>query len=161
MELEAIVPLKSLLVKTIDRLLLIEGALAMFENLAKDFGGIVTLNMCFSWGLDGTGSQAVYHQTNEDGDVARRETNLLATQLVILQISCVPNSQVIWQNKRSNSAISCRPLRYSYQKEDKDAVVAEYSRVNSEIDALEEYSPNPSINFIFTDFNVPLSLPSL
>ena len=56
--------------------------------------------------------------------------------VVPLRITYTANN-ILWQNPNSSSVRLCRPLRISWEKEDKETTQREYNRLKNEIDNLD------------------------
>ena len=149
----AFVPLQQLLDKTTKRILELDPSIeANLQSLAEENGNQLTATLIFKYGFDGSGSHQRQMQPDLDGDHSEVK-NLVATQLVPLQISvCTRNSdQTIWKCTRPNNPHSCRPLRLSFEIENKETSIAEHERLSTEIQNLDSYivSENPSISISY------------
>ena len=125
---------------------------ATFQNIAEGNNNQVTATLAFKYGFDGSGSHQRQMQPDQDGDHSEVK-NLVATQLVPLQISVDTENccQKVWECSRPNNPHSCRPLRLSFEIENKETIVAEHERLLEEIENLESYivSENPKIHISY------------
>ena len=149
----AFVPLQQLLDQTTKRILELDPSIeANLQSLAKENDNQLTATLIFKYGFDGSGSHQQQMQPDQDGDHSEVK-NLVATQLFPLQISvCTRNSdQTIWKCTRPNNPHSCRPLRLSFEIENKETSVAEHERLSTEIQDLDSFivSENPSISISY------------
>ena len=84
-------------------------------------------------GYDGSTGQSVYKQnSSNDSELAdiSSEESLFLTCLVPLQIKSDVSGDIIWQNDRPSSTLFCRPVRFSYTKENRDTIRAETVFIN-------------------------------
>ena len=109
-DFEAKVPMKNLLEKSVSRYFKDEMNLEMLRTKKKEkedkedgTGSDLNLKVSFKWGLDGTNPGGQYHQ---EGDEDRN--NIVATQMVILQLEDEDTGEVYWRNPLANSCSACR-----------------------------------------------------
>ena len=134
---EAKVEMGELLKNTVDRYLVIENIKSKLENLKAQIGDGEGLHviLIFKYGLDGTGDQQGYKQRGVDC------ANLLASQMCPIRIVVKETSRVIFTNPLANCPCSHRPVRLSYELEDRESVEEEYERMKEQVDAMLPYSP--------------------
>jgi hypothetical protein len=149
----AFVPLQQLLDITTKRILELDQSIeANLHNLAEENDNQLTATLTYKYGFDGSGSHQRQMQPDQAGDHSEVK-NLFATQLVPLQISvCTRKTdQIIWECSRPNNPHTCRPLRLSFEVENKETTVAENERLLAEIKNLDNYivSENPRICILF------------
>ena len=118
------------------------------QKIAEENGDQVTALLTFKYGFDGSGSHHRQIQPDQEGDHSEVKS-LVATQLVPLQISaCTMNhDQTFWECSRPNNPHSCRPLRLSFEIENRETIVAENDRLSVEIENLTNFivSEDPKI----------------
>jgi hypothetical protein len=90
-------------------------------------------------------------QRDDTGKVPDGST-LLASQMVPLQVVVIgKNNKIIYNNPSPNSANSCRPIRLCFERETKETICLECSRLVEEVNSLVEYilmeQPKVSISF--------------
>ena len=139
--------------KTTKRILELDSSIeANLQNLAEENDNQLVATLFFKYGFDGSGSHQRQMQPDQDGDHSEVKS-LVATQLVPLQISvCTGNSdQIIWESSRPNNPHSCRPLRLSFEIENKETSIAENERLSTEIENLNSFivSENPRISILY------------
>ena len=145
----AFVPLQQLLDHTVKRILELDQSIEKnLQKIAEENDNQVTATLIFKYGFDGSGSHQRQMQPDRAGDHSEVKS-LVATQLVPLQIfvNVEDTDQAIWDCSRPNNPHTCRPLRLSFETENKETSVAENERLAAEIDNLEDYtvSENPKI----------------
>jgi hypothetical protein len=149
----AFVPLQQLLHHTTSRILELDSTIeTTLQSLAEENGNQVIATLTYKYGLDGSGSHQRQMQPDQAGDHSEVK-NLVATQLVPIQISVFAkdNDQTIWECSRPNNPHSCRPLRLSFEIENKETSITENERLLAEIENLESYivSKNPKISIAY------------
>ena len=109
-DFEAKVPVKNLLEKSVTRYFQDEMNLEMLRSKKKEkkekddgTGSDLNLKVSFKWGLDGTSPGGQYHQEGDDD-----RNNIVATQMVILQLEDEDTGEVYWRNPLANSHSACR-----------------------------------------------------
>ena len=132
---EAIVPLKSLLTRTVERLLEVPGVRERIRAIRDRLNGQATFIFRFKWGIDGTHGGSVYREGQGSGEDNMVE-NVLYSQMAFLELRCVESNELVTRNKFMNSSSTMRPLRVAYEKEDQDAVVNEFNRISAEVASL-------------------------
>ena len=137
---EAVNPTSSLINKSIDRFLSDEENRETIMNFKGDKDSI-TLRADIKWGLDGSGDQSQYNQQECTGKT------LLATQMCIVQYVCEETQQVVYEEPMANTAMAHRPLRLSYEPENRESVCKEYQRVEQDFKDHEPYQPIPGVTF--------------
>lgn len=135
-EREALVPLQSLLIHTLQRIVQMQDD--VFQQYCKQ-AKLNVLECVFegSWGFDGSSGQAYYKQTFSDGD--SDDSNLFTTTFIPLRIrikSSSTNSVILWMNSAPQSYRSCRPIRVIYEKESREIILLEKQRIENEISNL-------------------------
>ena len=88
------------------------------------------------WGIDGAGSFFPYNQGGTD---TIHSQHLLASHLVSLQISSLTTLCTVFTSENVNSALACRPIRLSFEKETEESVMKEYNRIVTEINSLQSF----------------------
>jgi putative intracellular protease/amidase len=135
------VPLQQLLDHTLKRILELDPLIeANLQKLAEENDNQMTTTLIYKYGFDGSGSHQRQIQPDQAGDHSEVKT-LFAPQLVPLQISvCLRgDNQAIWESSRPNSPHTCRPLRLSFEMENKESSIAENERLSIEIANLRNY----------------------
>lgn len=116
------------------------------RGLAEDNGLSATLT--YKYGFDGSGSHSRPVQPDRDGDHSEVKS-LLLTQMVPLEMSALVEDEevLLWKCSRPNNPHACRPLRLSFEAENKDTINLENDRLSTEISNLECFlvSENPRI----------------
>ena len=110
-DFEAKVPMKDLLEKSVTRYFKDKGNYEMLQRKKKEkqeaatdeAGKVLNLKVSFKWGLDGTSPGNQYHQEGEED-----KNNIVATQMVILQLEDADTGEIYWRNPLANSCSSCR-----------------------------------------------------
>ena len=150
-EYEAVVPLQSLLHKTIQRTLDIPVVRAKLDVVKSKVKGKVTLSASYKWGCDGTDIGKVYQEgAGSDGD--NFVDTVLVSQMALLEIRCLETGDVILLNEFANSAHSSRPIRIAFEKEDIDSVQREYARVTDQVNNVSPLEPEDGVTVTFEDF---------
>ena len=149
----ASVPLQNLLNHTTEQILEKNESLkANMTDLAEKNGGYLNAVLIFKFGFDGSGSHSRPMQPDSEGDTHHKKS-LLASQLAPLQIvaTVLGENVVLFNCPRPNNPHSCRPIRLSFETENSSAIELEHSRLQSEIESLEDYvvSQLPNINISF------------
>ena len=132
---EAIVPLRPLLTRTVERLLEVPGIRERIRAIRDRLNGQATFVFRFKWGIDGTHGGSVYREGQGSGEDNMVE-NVLYSQMAFLELRCVESNELVTRNKFMNSSSTMRPLRVAYEKEDQDAVVNEFNRISAEVASL-------------------------
>jgi hypothetical protein len=132
------VPLQNLLDHTSKRILLHDPEVVKkLEDLSAQNNKDLELFLYFKYGLDGCGSFNSFMQKDETGKVPDG-TTILASQLVPLQVvTSTPEKIIIFNSKNSNSASACRPIRICFERETKDSIQIESSRLMDEVKNLQ------------------------
>ena len=138
---EAKIGMEELLKNTVDRYMTIEKISSKFQNLKdqKVDGEDLHVNLIFKYGLDGTGDQKKYKQKGVDCD------SLLASQMCPIRFVERETKEVIFTNPLANCSCSHRPVRLSYEHEDRESVDEEYQRMKTQIEEMLPYSPREGI----------------
>ena len=157
----AFVPLQQLLDHTTKRILELDQSIETnLHNFAEENDHEVQATLIYKYGFDGSGSH--HRQMQPDQGDHLEVKNLVATQLVPLQISvCTSNiDRTIWECLRPNNPHSCRPLRLSFEAENKETIVTENERLSTEIENLVPYivSENPRISISYKGLMTMLDL---
>jgi hypothetical protein len=146
------VPLQNLLNHSVKRILLQDPEIVeKLKELAAQQNNQLTLLLYFKYGLDGCGSFDSYMQKDVNGKVPDGST-LLSSQMVPLQI-VVHNhtTTILFNNPSPNSANACRPIRLCFERETKETIRKESSRLMEEVENLQELilMDNPKISILF------------
>ena len=149
----ASVPLQQLLDHTTKRILALDPSIeANLQKIAGENDDQVTATLVFKYGFDGSGSHHRQMQPDQAGDHLEVKT-IVATQLVPLQISVctMNNDEKLWECSRPNNPHSCRPIRLSFEIENKETIVTEHERLSAEIKHLDSYvvSEHPRISISY------------
>lgn len=91
------------------------------------------LEMRCKWGCDGS-QQAQYKQTFRN--IADSDAYLFQSSFVPLQLICLANNKVIWQNPTPSSPRYCRPIRIRFVKESTDITLQEIEHVKNATNAI-------------------------
>lgn len=96
------------------------------------------LNVVFicSWGFDGSTGHSAYKQRyqNEQAEAVNDE-NLFVTTLIPLRLSsCI--GIIFWNNRSTQSARFCRPLKLEYVKESSDVIMRQKQLIEDQINQL-------------------------
>lgn len=101
----------------------------------KEQGETIELEAIFKIGLDGTSGLKDYKQRMTEGF---SEESVLFSQLSVLRIWQQSDHQkIIYNNANPSSSLSCRPIRFSFEKESRDSVIAESERLQGEMNNVE------------------------
>ena len=128
--------LQSMVDHTVSRILELSSDVLEEEEVEKDPSGVLYMKA----GMDGASSQSVYNQKFDETDLEAgkyHEESLFQTAIVPLKL--VISGVDVWVNQKPSSSHFCRPLQLQYQKETKEVIQAEESRLKNEIDNLEDY----------------------
>lgn len=89
------------------------------------------LELTSKWGFDGASNQSRYKQKmiSEQDD-----SSIFMTSLVPLKLTA--EGDIIWTNPKPCSPTYCRPVQFSFLKENKEVVMEEKTRMDNEIQAL-------------------------
>lgn len=126
-ETSAEVDLQELLQKTTDSILKISNINSYNE---------CTLKLICKWGFDGSSGHSLYKQKFENS--SNTDEYMFLTALVPLKL-VNDNNQTIWSNPKSSSTFYCRPIKFSFIKENSDVVRQEEKRVVQLINQLNGY----------------------
>ena len=85
-------------------------------------------------GFDGNSGRNEYNVRNLSNTNCDYKS-IMHSAVVPLKITDTANN-IFWQNPNSSSVRFCRPLRISWEKEDKETTQREYNRLKNEIDNL-------------------------
>lgn len=130
-EIQVVVPLQQMLNKTVERLCEAV-ALKWNENHLCDTELHVTI------GFDSSSGHVNPHQHCSDpiNENLNSQNSLFVSSFIIIKLSCSFCEKCSWINPTPQSVRFCRPLRIALEKEDEEATMREYRRLNGEIDAL-------------------------
>ena len=149
----AFVPLQQLLDHTTRKILASDPSIkSKMQDLAEENGLILDATLTFKYGFDGSGSHNRPMQPDREGDHSTVKS-LFLTQMAPLEISALVGDEVIvlWKCSRPNNPHACRPVRLSYEAENKETINLENDRLSTEISNLECYlvSDNPKIQISY------------
>ena len=148
---EAIIPLRPLLTRTVERLLEVPGIRERIREIRDRLNGQATFVFRFKWGIDGTHGGSVYREGQGSGEDNMVE-NVLYSQMAFLELRCVETGELVTRNKFMNSSSTMRPLRVAYEKEDQDAVILEFNRISAEVASLVPLEIMEGVTLRFEDF---------
>lgn len=98
---------------------------------------LTNLRLISKWGCDGSSAQSRYKQKiNEDSTANTSDENLFSITSVPLRLLDNTTSKIIWQNPRPNSTRFCRILKFGYQKETKELIIAKTTQMKEHISNL-------------------------
>lgn len=89
------------------------------------------LTLISKWGFDGASNQSRFKQ-KMDSD--QDDSSIFMTSLVPLKL--IAEDDTVWLNPKPCSSFYCRPVKFSFVKENKDVVIGEKTRMDNEIQAL-------------------------
>lgn len=128
-EVEAVVPLQSLLNHTATRLLQTQKDVLSSQS----FGDSDTLLLFSKWGFDGSSSHNQYKQKfiSESAD----DKYMFLSSLVPLRLTYNQNDKtlILWQNPKPSSTRFCRPISLQYLKETDELVKRKKEDIDKEI----------------------------
>ena len=150
-------PLQDLLHHSLSRILVSEPEIEQeMVKLAEENDGHLSAELIFKLGFDGSGSHHRHMQADQAGDHPTVKS-LLSTQMVPLLIQTdlestkYPLRKKLWVSPFPNHPHACRPVRLSFEVENLETTKAEFKRLTSEINNLDDYtvSHQPSITVSF------------
>ena len=137
-ETEAKVAMQDLLNHTASRIFNEDQDLKFtLEGLSARNNGELQITFYFKFGMDGCGSFNSFMQKDSTGKV-RDLKSLMTSQMVPLQATAMVGEEIkiVYSNSSPNSANSCRPIRLCFEREDKDSISREASRLQGEVSQL-------------------------
>lgn len=135
-EVEAHIPLESLLSHTYNRILQLCDEV-FSEYCQRNNIGELKCTFSGSWGFDGSTGQALYKQKISQSDSELdNENSLFATTFIPLKIE-TENKHVIWLNPAPQSYRSCRPIHIQYRKETTELILSEQKWIEDQIKCLQ------------------------
>ena len=132
------VPLQELMDHTSKRILLQDPEMVKkLKDLSPQNNNELELLLFFKYGLDGCGSFNSFMQKDDAGKVPDG-TTILASQMVPLQVLVSGEKNIIiFKSENANSARACRPIRICFERETKDTIQIESSRLLQEVNTLK------------------------
>lgn len=124
---EAKIQLQSLLDVTTKRILK-----TIDSNESKE---LTLISKC---GFDGASNQANYKQRMPASNTERNDDDSSIFMGSLVPIKIVSGDQLVWENDSPNSAFSCRPVFFKFQKEDKTTLLNAKNEIEAEINNLKE-----------------------
>jgi hypothetical protein len=147
------VPLQEVLNHTVKRIFQCCTSLEQeMEEIAETNGNKLEVTLYYKLGFDSSGSHTITQQTNSEGD-HREVKSIMASQMCPIKLSAFVDDEEItlFDYPGTNSPHSCRPLRLSFEKENKETIEQEFQRLKKEMDELENFivceSPSVQIKF--------------
>lgn len=127
------IELQQLLDYTTQRISVAQGDIFDFRCENDD-----ALECTWKWGADGSGGHSRYKQ-NFLVNASASDSDILLTCIMPLEIKkkSETESTTIWINSRTSSPRYCRPVRFEFTKESTDITIAEFRRMELEINALQ------------------------
>ena len=113
-EYDAIVPMKGLVQKTVDRLMEDPDIKKKIKELVElNDGRPIKIQFIFKVGMDGFKNNPCFKQKLENPK-SRDQGACLASVMVPLQLVTIIKKKIhlVWQNCRCNSPYACRPVRF-------------------------------------------------
>jgi len=152
-ETEAKVPMQNLMNHTASRIFNEDQELKkMLQDLSANNTGELKITFYFKYGMDGCGSFCSFMQKDSTGKV-RDLSSLMTSQMVPLQATALVGNEtkIVYRNSAPNSANSCRPIRLSFERESKDTILRESTRLQDEVNQLVPFivSEEPKIQVDF------------
>ena len=145
---EAMVPLESLLIHTVRRL--IESMpLAELESFPKE------LKFTVKWGCDGSSGHSQYKQKFMNAELT--DAHIFLTSMVPLELT-TPNGEIVWRNATPSSPRYCRPIRFKFVKERDSAIREEVNRVEEEISHLQRREVEAHEKTFLVDYEAALTM---
>ena len=139
-------PLQDLLHHSVHRILLNEPEVEKeMVRLAEENDGPLSAELIFKLGFDGSGSHHRHMQADQTGDHPTVKS-LVTTQMVPLLIqvdlenSEFPSRKKLWVSPFPNHPHACRPVRLSFELENLATTAAEFERLTTELNNLENYT---------------------
>ena len=139
-----LVPMQSMLNKTISRLLLDQAILMKIYDLKEKNGGEIKAYLIFKYGLDGnTGGMMPQNEgayDDEDPELRRDPGKMLVSSMVVLQLIVIVDHviEIVYSSGLYNSNFSVRPLRHWYVAENDMTLAVECARLDEEVKNLED-----------------------
>lgn len=111
------VALQALLNHTSERLIDLQQSVILQYVNSTESSLIETMLLC-SWGFDGSSGHSQYKQNfkSTESDSNLTDANLFATTLIPLRLLS-KNNDILWNNRASQSARFCRPIKIQTIKE--------------------------------------------
>lgn len=108
------------------------------KELANKNNGTLDIDISFKYGFDGCGSFNTNMQKDSTGKVPDGST-LVTSQLVPLQaVVRGEGKEILHNNPAPNNANACCPVHLSFEKEAKENICAEATRLQEEVANLKE-----------------------
>lgn len=132
-EVEVKISLQSILNKTVERLC---------ESIALDWdeGCLTDLEFLITLGFDSSSGHNNPHQkySDKNNENLNHQSSLFISSFICISIKC-NCGKYIWLNKTPQSVRYCRPIRLALEKEDNEATLKEYNRLNQDIENLRPH----------------------
>ena len=150
-------PLQELLHHSLSRILVSDPEVEQeMVKLTEENEGRLSAELIFKLGFDGSGSHHRQMQPDQAGDHPTVKS-LVSTQMVPLLIQAdlesseFPLRKKLWVSPFPNHPHACRPVRLSFEVENLETTTAEFERLTTELNNLEDYtvSHQPSITVSF------------
>lgn len=156
-ETAAEVPLQSLLNHTVQRIVNLQEEVIHQSMSSTDLTEVDVVLTC-SWGFDGNTSHSVYKQRyqNEQAEAVNDE-NLFVTTLIPLRLSS-STGIIFWNNRMTQSARFCRPLKLEYVKECSNVIMRQKQLIEDQINQLKIFEISLNDYRIRVHFSLLLTL---
>jgi len=96
---------------------------------------IIRAEMIVTWGLDGTTAQKQYNQGNSKDNQIVKDNSLITVSMTMHQLR-LQDGNVLWDNDKSQSVFSVRPIMLKFAKETKITSKKLHDEIQSQIDKL-------------------------
>ncbi|CAL1671862.1 unnamed protein product [Lasius platythorax] len=156
-ETVAEVSLQSLLNHTVQRIVNLQEEVIHQSMSSTDLTEVDVVLTC-SWGFDGSTGHSAYKQRyqNEQAEAVNDES-LFVTTLIPLRFSS-STGIIFWNNRTTQSARFCRPLKLEYVKECSDVIMRQKQLIEDQINQLKIFEINLNDYRIRVLFSLLLTL---
>ena len=143
------VPLQNMAEHRIQRILQLDDVKARIIDCIDRTGGPLVLVYNIKIGLDGSSGFQVIQKLIEGG--YRDEGALLASTFVSINVVTVVDNRLkdIYVNNAVNSSYGCSPLRHWFRRETDETLEVEISRLQDEIDNLQDFKISDDVTVRF------------
>lgn len=126
---------------------------SILNCIPKNFeDGVTNMILHCKWGFDGSSGHGTYKQ---------KFTNSNDTDEFIFFMALVPitlndklTNKLYWTNPRPSSSFYCRPIKFTFSKENSDLVKSEECMMADNIKKLSNFQFNEGVNTIIVSYNL-------
>lgn len=142
------VSIQTLLNHTSKRIIELQSEVIIHAQQKSKTTEIKTVLVC-SWGFDGSSGHSAYKQCYRDKKIQATDENLFATTPIPLRLS-IDSGIILWNNRTSQSARFCRPIKLDYVAESRDVILRQKQAIEDQIEKLQ------SFDIMLEDYKVQL-----